>query len=156
MPLNVCFRMKEREPVTQVTVELPEFLAKLPPAEREPLIVAGIYEAARARRGVIQKEIEDANEYVQRFETRYGASFDQFESEYLAGDDSPQVHEDYNDWFFWSQVLERNRALLEQMTRDEESEPLCFLTADSLVSLTGVVALGGNAVDDVEALYDGE
>lgn len=104
--------------MTQVTVELPEFLAKLPPAERESLIVAGIYEAARTRQREAEKEIDEANEHLQRFQNRYGMSFDQFESEYLAGNDSIQAHEDYNDWFFWSQVLERNRTLLEQLTPD--------------------------------------
>jgi len=104
--------------VTQVTVELPEFLAKLPPAERQSLILAGIHEAARARRREIQKEIDEANGHLQHFQTRYGMTFAQFESEHLAGDDSPQVHDDYNDWFFWQQVLERNQTLLEQLTPD--------------------------------------
>lgn len=53
--------------MTQVTVELPEFLAKLPPAERESLLLAGIHEAARARRREIQKEVDEANGHLQRF-----------------------------------------------------------------------------------------
>ena len=46
------------------------------------------------------------------FEQPYEASFERFETELLPTLDSPQAHEDYNDWFFWQSVWVEQQALL--------------------------------------------
>lgn len=49
--------------------------------------------------------IADNEARVRYFEEKYGGSFEQFETSLLAGLDTPEAHEDYNDWFFWHEVL---------------------------------------------------
>ena len=49
---------------------------------------------------------------VRRFETRYGLSLARFEAEILPNQDSVQVHEDYNDWFYWQAVVDEKTQLL--------------------------------------------
>lgn len=54
------------------------------------------------------------------------------------------------------EVLTFARFLRQQVqTEAGESAALRPVPADTLVPLTGVVALGGDAVADTEALYDG-
>jgi hypothetical protein len=103
-----------------VTIELPDILAQLPPAERDNLIQAGVKEAMRARLNEIRQEFAEAQERVEHFTARYGMGFYDFEAHYLKTNNSFQVHEDYNDWFFWQQVLERNQAILDQLTEHVE------------------------------------
>ena len=98
----------------QVTIELPALLAKLPKTERETLVRAGVHEAMRARALELKAERQQAQAHVRHFEEEYGVDFARFERELLPTLDSPQVHEDYNDWFFWQGVLtEKEQLLLE-------------------------------------------
>lgn len=98
--------------MTQVMVELPDILANLPVIEREALIQAGLHEAVRVRAREVAAEIAEATAQVQRFEERYGMSFERFEEQLLPALDSLQTHQDYNDWFFWQCVLREQQALL--------------------------------------------
>ncbi len=99
-----------------------EIIAKLkhlPEPERNELLRAGVYEAAHARVSKLQAEIVQCEERIRHFETQYGVSFDQFEAEVLPTLDSLQAHEDYNDWFYWEQVLAEKKALLAELNRIE-------------------------------------
>lgn len=98
--------------MTQILVELPAALAELPPTERESLIRAGLYEATRARLRELEAKLAEAKLHLQQFEQQYGLSFERFEAERLPTLDSPQAHEDYNDWFFWQSVAAQQQALL--------------------------------------------
>ena len=98
--------------MTQITIDLPDSLAKLPDAERESLIRAGIHEAIRARRREIEGEIQAAQMHIQQFERQYGMPFARFERELLPALDAHEAHEDYNDWFFWQSVLAERQHLL--------------------------------------------
>jgi hypothetical protein len=96
----------------QVTLELPEPWVMLSERERDRLLRAGVYEATRARMRQLQAEIAEYEQHVRRFEERYGMSLQRFEAEQLAGLDTLQAHEDYNDWFYWQTVLDDKRNLL--------------------------------------------
>jgi hypothetical protein len=98
--------------VLEMTLKLPETLIQLPEPERDMLIRAGIHEAMRARILQMRAELAEAKKQVRRFETRYGVSLARFESEILVNQDSIQVHEDYNDWFYWQAVGEEKTRLL--------------------------------------------
>jgi hypothetical protein len=98
--------------MAQITIDLPDSLAKLPDAERESIIRAGLYEAIRARRREIEGEIQTAQMHIQQFEHQYGMPFARFESELLPTLDVHEAHEDYNDWFFWQSVLTERQHLL--------------------------------------------
>lgn len=57
----------------------------------------------RARRVQVEAAISAAGNEVKRLEERYGVSFSTFESEILPDATSQQAHEDYNDWYFWTE-----------------------------------------------------
>lgn len=96
----------------EITLRLPENLARLPESERELLIRAGLHEATRARIKQLKAEIAEAQKEVRRYEARYGMSLARFEAEQLSAADSFQAHEDYNDWFYWQSVLEEKQRKL--------------------------------------------
>ena len=93
----------------EMTLKLPESLTRLPEAERELLVRAGLHEATRARIKQVKADIAEAQREVRRYEARYGMSLARFEAELLAAADSFQVHEDYNDWFYWQTTLEEKQ-----------------------------------------------
>ncbi len=95
-----------------VTLELPEPWLALSERERDRLLRAGVYEATRARIRQLQAEIAECKQQVRRFEERYGMSLQRFEAEQLAGLDTLQAHEDYNDWFYWQTVLDDKQLVL--------------------------------------------
>lgn len=101
----------------QVMLELPEPWVMLSERERDRLLRAGVYEATRARIRQLQAEIAACEERIRRFEARYGMSLQRFEAEQLAGLDTRQVHEDYNDWFYWQAVLDDKQSQLASIQR---------------------------------------
>ncbi|MCZ7571789.1 MAG: hypothetical protein M5U01_24825 [Ardenticatenaceae bacterium] len=98
--------------MVELTVQIPESLARLPDNEREALIRAGLHVAVSARRRELEAEIATATDQIRHFEVRYGLSLAQFEREVLPTLDSLQAHENYNDWFFWDRVLAEKKQLL--------------------------------------------
>ena len=44
-------------------------------------------------------------------------SLQRFEAEQLAGLDTLQVHEDYNDWYFWQAAQDEKQRLLSDVQR---------------------------------------
>ncbi len=100
--------------MTQMTVNIPKVLAALSPGEREGLIREGLFEAVQTRIRQIKAEIAESEKYVRAFEEKHGVSLEQFEKQ-LGNSETYQAHEDYNDWFFWSEVLIKNRRLLSEL-----------------------------------------
>jgi hypothetical protein len=96
----------------EMTLKLPESLTRLPEAERDILIRAGLHEATRARIRQLKAEIVETQREIRRFEARYGMSLTRFEAESLAGADTFQAHDDYNDWFYSQSVLEEKQKHL--------------------------------------------
>ena len=99
--------------MAQMTLEIPQALAELPDRERVLLLQAGLYEAWRVWMRQLEDEVAEAATHVHHFETRYGISLARFEPEILPTLETLQVHEDYNDWFFWQSVLADKQALLD-------------------------------------------
>ena len=104
-----------------IPTDLLEKLKSLPEVERDQLIRAGIYEAALGRIHQLESEIEECERHIRGFETQYGVTFQEFESEILPKNDSLEVHEDYTDWFYWEQVLEEKKQLLAGLQQLESS-----------------------------------
>lgn len=102
--------------MAQMMVTIPKALAGLSAAERDELIREGLHEAVQARIRQIKAEIAESGEHIRQLEAKYGLPLAQFEKQLES--ESLQAHEDYNDWFFWHKVLERNqKALAELETR---------------------------------------
>lgn len=91
-----------------------EKLGKLPKGEREDLLRAGVYEAARARVRQLQQDVFEAERHIHRFEHKYSVTFEQFEGTLMAELDSLEAHEDYTDWFFWVSVLQEKQKTLDE------------------------------------------
>jgi len=104
-----------------LTPELFHQLEQLPEQERERLIRAGLYEAAQARIRELQEEIAICEAHIQTYQQRYGGSLQEFEETILAEEDSFALHEDYNDWFYWEQVLAEKKRLLSELEHVEEA-----------------------------------
>jgi hypothetical protein len=104
----------------QMNVNIPKVLAVLSPADRDDLIREGLYEAVQARIRRIKADIVESESHVHHFEEKYGVSFDQFEAKTLADLDTHEAHEDYNDWFFWTEVLSKNQHLLDEIQKNED------------------------------------
>ena len=79
--------------MTKNTLELPQILAV----------------QAHVRR--LTAELEESQQHIGQFEQKYGVSLAQFELEQLPQLDSLEAHEDYNDWFFWTEFLNANQQL---------------------------------------------
>lgn len=103
----------------QMNVNIPKVLAALSPADRDDLIREGLYEAVQARIRRIKADIAESEGHVRHFEEKYGVSFEQFEAKLLADLDTHEAHEDYNDWFFWTEVLSKNQQLLSEIQKNE-------------------------------------
>ena len=100
-----------------VTLDLPATWGKLPEQERNGLLRAGVFEATQARIRQLQAEITACKRELRRFERRYGMPFARFEAEQLPKLDTLQVHEDYNDWFYWQSVVDDKQKLLASLQK---------------------------------------
>lgn len=96
----------------QMVLDVPEALVELSSEEREGLFRAGLREALAARAKQIEEEIAEAVSEAQVFADRYQMGFERFERERLQESDNLQIHEDYNDWFYWTSVLAEKQKLL--------------------------------------------
>ena len=104
----------------QMNVNIPKALATLSPVDRDDLIREGLYEAVQARIRRLKANIAESEGRVHHFVEKYGVSFEQFEKKLLADLDTHEAHEDYNDWFFWSEVLRENQQLLSEIQKTED------------------------------------
>ncbi len=50
---------------------------------------------------------DEAAAQVKEFKRKYGRSLAQFEAEILPAATDFDTHSDYNDWFYYSQIVER-------------------------------------------------
>ena len=103
--------------MTQVTFTLPPTLATLPLAESDSLIRAGLFEAVQSRMHQLTAEIEESERHIQRYEEKYGVSLARFEVEQLPDLDTLAAHEDYNDWFFWTETRQQNQHILAELKK---------------------------------------
>lgn len=103
--------------MTQLTLDIPQGLTGLSPTERDSLIQEGLYEAIRARIPRVIAEITESKHHIHQYKIKYNASLKEFEENMLVGLDTLEAHADYNDWFFWSEVLSRNQQMLAELEK---------------------------------------
>ncbi|MCP4421237.1 MAG: hypothetical protein GY805_31890 [Chloroflexi bacterium] len=102
-----------------MNVEIPKALAALSPSDRANLVREGLYEAVQARIRSLKADIVECEAHLHHFTEKYEVSFEQFETTMLADLDTHEAHEDYNDWFFWMEVLHNNRQLLSEIQENK-------------------------------------
>jgi len=103
--------------MTQLTLDVPQALVDLPKLEQELLVRGGLREAASARIRQLRLEIEQAASEISILEERYGVDIAGFETQILPKLATPEVHEDYNDWFYWTSVITEKQRLLVEIER---------------------------------------
>ena len=91
----------------QIELRIPKSIESLVADERDRLLRSALRIAAKQRVRELGKERREALGHIHRFERKYGVSFNEFEHKKLRVLDTVQAHEDHNDWFFWTRVLER-------------------------------------------------
>jgi hypothetical protein len=91
----------------QIQLRVPKSIELLAADERDRLLRSALRVAAKQRSRELAKERREAIGHIHRFERKYDVSLSVFERKTLRTLDTIQAHEDYNDWFFWTRVLER-------------------------------------------------
>lgn len=92
-----------------VKIDIPGTLYRIYDTERNTFLVQGLRHYARYRASELEKEMEHAESRLKYFEEKYGTDFEDFEARIVAGTEDPKVHEDYNTWFYWRELLGRHR-----------------------------------------------
>ena len=94
-----------------IELRIPKPIQTLVGDEQERLLRSALCVAAKQRARELDKERREALTQIRRYERKYGAALPEFEHKKLRTLKTVDAHEDYNDWFFWTTVLERaNRA----------------------------------------------
>lgn len=91
----------------QIELRVPKAIESLTSDERERLMRTALRIAAKQRARELTKESREALARIHRYERKYGVALAEFERKKLRALNTVQAHEDYNDWFFWTQVLAR-------------------------------------------------
>jgi hypothetical protein len=91
----------------QIEMRVPRSVELLVGEERDRLLRTALRFAAKQRVRELEKERREALTHIRRYERKYGVPLAKFERGPLRKLDTAQAHEDYNDWFFWTGVLER-------------------------------------------------
>ena len=62
-------------------------------------------------------EMREAKKHIQQFEAQYGMSLSELERQGLPENASVEAHEDYNRWFFWQSVLDRQEKIVKRLRK---------------------------------------
>ncbi|TAH53053.1 MAG: hypothetical protein EYC68_05180 [Chloroflexota bacterium] len=89
-----------------IQVRVPKAIEQLVEGEQDRLLRVALRMAAKTRAKELTQAQREASANVRRLEKKYGMTFNAFEKK-LGAMNTAQAHEDYNDWFFWLNVLER-------------------------------------------------
>ena len=96
----------------QIELRIPKSIELLVADERDRLLRSALRVAAKQRAREHAQARREATTHIRRFERKYGVTFGEFERRKLKTLDTTKAHQDYDDWFFWTRVLERaNRAV---------------------------------------------
>lgn len=103
----------------QIALRVPKAIGMLASDERDRLLRTALRVAAKQRARELEKERHEALTHIRRYERKYGLPLTPFERKKLRSLDSVQAHEDYNDWFFWTRVLERADKAFDALAKME-------------------------------------
>ena len=95
-----------------VHVSIPEPIGKAIKGD-ERLILRASRHIIKEKLWEMKNQMEEAKEKINLFEEKYGVNFSGFEDKIKERMFSEhEHHEDYNEWFFWKEVLKRSRKTL--------------------------------------------
>lgn len=70
---------------------------------------------AKQRLKELKEEKKEAESHIFEFEKKYGSKFREFEKRVETGKVGKEEHEDYNQWYFWEKVRNRNSKLIKKV-----------------------------------------
>ena len=96
-----------------ITLNIPEVLTDLPKKELALLMRRALRNVVESRMVQVEEEIREGQGYLEQYEKKYGLSFAAYEKkindlEFVGVD----YQEDYNDWYFWMECVQRAQVLL--------------------------------------------
>lgn len=95
-----------------IHISLPDNLSRIVKKDKTVLIEA-MRHVATNRFKELKEELNEAEKAIKRYERRYKINFNSFEKQMKRGKFlGYKEHEDYNDWFFWTEVRKRNSELI--------------------------------------------
>jgi hypothetical protein len=98
--------------MTQLMIEVPDVLVALPTEERNELIRTGLHQAVQGLGQRLKQDIAISRAKIQWFETHYGMTLAQFETDLLPQAHDWQTHDNYNDWFYWQTLWQQKTQML--------------------------------------------
>jgi len=105
--------------MTSIELRIPKPIQTLVSSEQERLLRSALRVAAKQRARELAQEHREALTHIRRYERKYGMALPEFERRKLRTLDTADAHEDYNDWFFWTSVLERARHAIDALKQME-------------------------------------
>ena len=93
--------------MTRIELRVPKAIEKLVGDDRDRLLRTALRVAAKQRARELAAERREALTHIRRYERKHQLSLAEFERKKLGALDTAQAHEEYNDWFFWTRVLDR-------------------------------------------------
>ena len=99
-----------------VSIPLPEIIAELYPSEQEALLRGALRHVAFHRAKVKEAQYEMARGKVAEFEEKYGMDLAALREHFPETGDM-QIHEDWVEWNYWSEVHQRLRGLIDSLQR---------------------------------------
>ncbi len=99
--------------MSEITLNIPDVLTDLPKKEQALLMGRALRGAVEYRMVQVEEEIREGQGYLEQYEKKYGLSFQAYEKkindlEFVGVD----YQEDYNDWYFWTECVQRAQAVL--------------------------------------------
>lgn len=102
--------------MSEITLNVPDVLSGLPKKEQELLMSRALRSAVEDRVVQVEEEIKEGQNYSEQYKKKYGLSFEEYEERInnleLVGVD---YQEDYNDWYFWTECVQRAQKVLEDL-----------------------------------------
>lgn len=92
--------------MTTIQVRVPKAIEQLVEGEQDRLLRVGLRVAAKKRAQELAQSKREALLHVRQMERKYGVTFRTFEKK-MDKEAALQLHEDYNEWYFWMSVLAR-------------------------------------------------
>ena len=98
-----------------VEMQIPQVLSDLYAPEQDRLLRGALRQYTRLRLHGLLAEMQEAQKHIQQFEAQYGMSLSELERQGLPENASVEAHEDYNRWFFWQSVLDRQQEIVKRL-----------------------------------------
>ncbi len=96
----------------RIEIRAPGWLVKLPPREREALIVDAIGLSAKRKTIQLKHQIKEAEEQIKRLEAKYNMDYEEFQKEIVPAMADFETHRDDTEWEMWLDIIREAKTFL--------------------------------------------